>query len=265
MSESSSAPRAASRWLSRQSALLVLLLSVLTLVAWVFLLGLARRMAAPGGMLEMAMAGMPMPWTFRDALLMFAMWSIMMVGMMLPSATPMFLLYQHTLHQRLPADQRNLALLLFCGAYLLVWGGFSLAATLLQWLLDQRALLSLEMRSQKPWLGAAFLLGAGIYQLLPAKRACLRHCQSPLQFLLAYWRPGPSGAWRMGLAHGLYCLGCCWALMGVLFVVGLMNLLWVALIGAYVLLEKYLPGGAWLSRMSGLMLVLWGFLLLHAG
>ena len=243
--------------------MLLILLSALTGVAWLFLLDLARRMAAPGGMLAMAMEGMPMPWTLRDALLMFAMWSIMMVGMMLPSATPMFLLYQHSTRRRLPADQRNLALLLFCGAYLLVWGGFSLVATLLQWLLDQRALLSTEMRSQNHWLGAAFLLGAGLYQFLPAKHACLHRCQSPLQFLLAYWRPGSSGAWRMGLAHGLYCLGCCWALMGVLFVVGLMNLLWVALIGAYVLLEKYLPGGTWLSRTSGILLVLWGLLLLH--
>ena len=205
-----------------------------------------------------------MPWTARDAMLMLAMWSIMMVGMMLPSATPMFLLYQQTIRKRLPANQRNLALLLFCSAYLLIWTGFSLVATFLQWLLDQRALLSMDMRSQSQWLGTAFLLCAGLYQFVPAKRACLRHCQSPLQFLLGYWRPGPAGAWHMGLAHGLYCLGCCWALMGVLFVVGLMNLLWVALIGAYVLLEKYLPGNAWPSRISGLLLVLWGLWVLHS-
>ncbi|WP_375737645.1 DUF2182 domain-containing protein [Pseudomonas boanensis] len=257
-------PAAIPRKYGRQSLLLISLLSALTVVAWLFLLDLAQRMAAPGGMLEMAMEGMPMPWTIRDAVLMFAMWSIMMVGMMVPSATPMFLLYQQTIRKRLPTDQRNLALLLFCSAYLLVWSGFSLLATLLQWLLDQQALLSMNMRSQSQWLATAFLLCAGLYQFVPAKRACLRHCQSPLQFLLGYWRPGPSGAWHMGLAHGLYCLGCCWALMGVLFVVGLMNLLWVALIGAYVLLEKYLPAGGWLSRMSGLLLVLWGLLVLHS-
>lgn len=251
------------RWLGRQQLLLPFCLVALTGLSWLFLIDLARRMEAPGGMLEMAMEGMPMPWTLRDALLMFAMWSVMMVGMMLPSALPMMLLYQKTLGRRLPEGQRSLASGLFCGAYVVVWSLFSLAATLLQWLLDQFALLDFEMRSQSLWLAAGLLLGAGLYQFFPAKQACLQRCRSPLQFLLGYWRPGPAGAWRMGMAHGLYCLGCCWALMGLLFVGGLMNLLWVALLGAYVLLEKYLPGGQWLSKAGGVALILWGLLVLH--
>jgi predicted metal-binding membrane protein len=223
---------------------------------------MAIAMAAPGGMADMAMAGMPMPWSLVDALLMLAMWMVMMIGMMLPSALPMILLYQQILHKRPANAQRHLALLLFCLAYLAVWGGFSLVATALQWGLDQLALLSPAMRSQSHWLGAGLLLAAGVYQWLPGKAACLAHCRGPVQFLMSHWRPGVAGGWRMGLRHGLYCLGCCWALMGLLFVGGVMNLLWVALIGAYVLLEKILPHGLWLSRLAGALLIAWGFALL---
>ncbi|MDM8349176.1 DUF2182 domain-containing protein [Pseudomonas sp. sp1636] len=242
------------------------LLSLLTLigVAWLLLLRMAASMATPGGMADMAMAGMPMPWSLADALLMLAMWSVMMVGMMLPSALPMILLYQQMLRRYMAAPQRHWALLLFCLAYLLVWSGFGLIATALQWGLDRLALLSPQMRSQSHWLGAALLLGAGIYQWLPGKSACLAHCRGPVQFLLGHWRSGVVGGWLMGLKHGLYCLGCCWMLMGLLFVGGVMNLLWVALIGAYVLLEKLLPRGLWLGRSAGLLLSAWGLLLLFA-
>ncbi|MCY1556372.1 hypothetical protein D9M68_931120 [compost metagenome] len=118
------------------------------------------------------------------------------------------------------------------------------------------------MRSSSNALGASLLLVAGVYQWLPSKAVCLEHCRGPLHFLLGYWRPGILGGWRMGLAHGAYCLGCCWALMGLLFVVGVMNLLWVAVIGAFVLLEKTLPQGLWLGRLCGLLLLGWGLWLL---
>ncbi|NQD96460.1 DUF2182 domain-containing protein, partial [Pseudomonas sp. CrR25] len=163
-----------------------------------------------------------------------------------------------------PAPQRHLALLLFCLAYLLVWAGFSLLATALQWGLERLALLDPQMRSDSRVLGAALLIAAGVYQWLPAKAACLRHCHGPLQFLMSHWRTGAGGGWRMGLTHGLYCLGCCWALMGLLFVGGAMNLLWAALIGAYVLLEKVLPRGPWLGHIAGLLLLAWGLALLLA-
>ncbi|WP_339462062.1 DUF2182 domain-containing protein [Pseudomonas sp. EA_105y_Pfl2_R69] len=252
----------ASRRPSGEQLLFLLCLCALIGLAWLALLRMASGMSAPGGMADAAMAGMPMPWSLGDALLMFAMWAVMMIGMMLPSALPMLLLYQQILRKRMPTTRRHLALLLFCAAYVLVWTGFSLAATALQWALEQLALLSPEMRSSSNLLAAGLLLAAGIYQWLPHKAVCLEHCRGPLHFLLGYWQPGPLGGWRMGLAHGAYCLGCCWALMGLLFVVGVMNLLWVALLAAYVLLEKILPLGTWIARLGGLLLIVWSLLLL---
>ncbi|MBS7725013.1 DUF2182 domain-containing protein [Pseudomonas lalucatii] len=222
-------------------------------MAWWLLLRMAEDMAATGSML--AMAAMPMPWAARDALLMLAMWAVMMVGMMLPGALPMFLLYQQMLRRYLDPPERRLALLLFCLAYLLLWAAFGLLATALQWGLEQLALLDPQLRSNNRWLAAALLLTAGAYQWSPTKAACLAHCRGPVAFLLSHWRPGIGGGWRMGLAHAAYCLGCCWALMGLLFVAGVMNLLWVAAIGAYVLLEKTLPLGLWLGRCTGLLLI----------
>ena len=248
--------------LTGEQLLFLLCLLALTALAWLMLLQMARDMSAPGGMADAAMAGMLMPWSLADALLMFAMWVVMMVGMMLPSALPMLLIYQQMLRKRMPAPQRHLALLLFCSAYGLVWAGFALGATVLQWALEQLALLSPGMRSSSTALGAGLLLVAGVYQWLPSKAVCLEHCRGPLHFLLGYWRPGVLGGWRMGLAHGAYCLGCCWALMGLLFVVGVMNLLWVAVIGAFVLLEKNLPQGLWLGRLCGLLLLGWSLWLL---
>jgi predicted metal-binding membrane protein len=248
--------------LTGEQVLFLLCLLALTALAWLMLLQMARDMSAPGGMADAAMAGMLMPWSLADALLMFAMWVVMMVGMMLPSALPMLLIYQQMLRKRMPAPQRHLALLLFCGAYGLVWTGFALGATALQWALEQLALLSPGMRSSSTALGAGLLLVAGVYQWLPSKAVCLEHCRGPLHFLLGYWRPGVLGGWRMGLAHGAYCLGCCWALMGLLFVVGVMNLLWVAVIGVFVLLEKNLPHGLWLGRICGLLLLGWSLWLL---
>lgn len=252
----------ASRRLSGEQLLFLLCLLALTALAWLALQRMASGMSGPGGMADAAMAGMLMPWSLGDALLMFAMWAVMMIGMMLPSALPMLLLYQQLLRTRMPTARRHLALLLFCAAYALVWIGFALTATALQWALEQLALLSPEMRSSSTLLAAALLLAAGIYQWLPHKMACLEHCRGPLHFLLGYWQPGLLGGWRMGLAHGAYCLGCCWALMGLLFVVGVMNLLWVALLAAYVLLEKTLPLGPWLARLGGLLLIAWSLLLL---
>ncbi|OPG69071.1 hypothetical protein B1219_27685 [Pseudomonas ogarae] len=251
-----------SKRLTGEQWLLLLCLLALTALAWLLLLRMARDMSAPGGMADVAMAGMLMPWSLSDALLMFVMWVVMMIGMMLPSALPMLLIYQQMLRKRMPAPQRHLALLLFCSAYVLVWAGFALGATALQWALEQLALLSPGMRSTSTALGAGLLLVAGVYQWLPSKAVCLEHCRGPLHFLLSYWRPDVLGGWRMGLAHGAYCVGCCWALMGLLFVVGVMNLLWVAVIGAFILLEKNLPQGLWLSRLCGGLLLGWSLWLL---
>lgn len=220
-------------------------------LAWLVLRRMATAMAMP------EMAGMPMPptpWTIGDLSLRLAMWVVMMAGMMLPSAMPMILLFRRVAgRQSHPAAR----VALFTSAYILVWSGFSLLATLLQQALEHLALSSPMAMQASPGIGALILIGAGLYQWMPAKRACLDQCRSPLSFLLRYplthWRD----AWRLGLAHGLYCVGCCWALMCVLFAVGVMNLLWVAALSVFVLLEKTLPG-IWLPRLSGALLISWG-------
>jgi len=186
---------------------------------------------------------------------MFTMWAIMMVGMMLPSATPTTLVYAAVARK---ADREGTPVApaaIFVLGYLLMWTVFSLGATAAQWALEAAALLSPMMVSTSPALGGALLIGAGVYQLTPMKDACLEHCRSPAHFISAHWRPGSLGAFRMGIEHGAYCLGCCWILMGLLFVGGVMNLLWIAAITLYVLLEKVLPYGLGRGRFAGVAMI----------
>jgi predicted metal-binding membrane protein len=153
-----------------------------------------------------------------------------------------------------------IAVLLFGLGYVAVWVGFSVCAALAQWALHEAALLSSNMAATSPLLGGVILVAAGAYQLTPAQGTCLRHCQSPLGFLLSHWREGLSGALQMGFRHGAYCLGCCWALMGVLFAVGVMNLAWVAGITAFILLEKTGRMGALVARVGGVAMIALGIL-----
>jgi predicted metal-binding membrane protein len=153
----------------------------------------------------------------------------------------------------------------FVLGYLLAWTGYAVLAALGQSLLHSAALLSPAMASASPLLGGALLLLAGVYQWLPVKGACLSHCRSPLGFFTAEWREGVSGALVMGLRHGSYCVGCCWALMALLFVAGVMNLLWVAVIAGFVLAEKVVPNGRLLGRVTGALLAGWGLWLIVAG
>jgi predicted metal-binding membrane protein len=213
-----------------------------------------RYMASMAGMEEMMAPG-PAGWRAADFIAMLVMWVVMMVAMMLPSAAPLLLLYARMART---GEERGKALAptgAFAAGYLLAWTAFSLAATLLQWALDRGALLSTRMAASTPWLGAAFLIGAGVYQLTPAKRACLVHCRSPIDFLMHHWRPGFTGAVRMGVEHGLYCVGCCWVLMGLLFVGGVMNLAWIAALSILVLIEKVAPRGDLLAFSAGWLLV----------
>lgn len=210
----------------------------------------------------MAQMGMVMdaPWRAADVLFTFLMWSVMMIGMMSAPAAPVLLLFADMQARR---GERGLSMpvLLFGLGYLTVWAGFSACAALAQWGLHEAAFLSPEMAASSRMLGGAILIGAGVYQLTRAKRACLRHCQSPLGFLMSQWRDGAGGALRMGLRHGRYCLGCCWALMGVLFAVGIMNLAWVGVLTVFILLEKVVPAGALVSRVGGVVLIASGILL----
>jgi len=189
---------------------------------------------------------------------MLAMWWVMMAAMMLPSATPLILLFAAVQRKQREANNPFVPTGVLVGGYLVVWAIFGAAATLLQWSLDRSALLTMSMSLTSPLLGAALLVAAGVYQFTPVKGACLRHCRSPLGFVTAHWRPGTGGAFRMGLTHGVYCLGCCWVLMGLLFVGGVMNLIWVGGLALYVLVEKVMPRGHWVRYLSGGLLVAWG-------
>lgn len=232
-------------------------LILLTALAWAYLFHLDREMSAAmkygQAMADMGMS-MDMPWTTTDVVVAFAMWAVMMVGMMTPSAAPVVLLFAGMRHrsgaQRVPA-----VVAAFVTGYLLVWVLFSAGAALAQWGLHQAALLSPAMTTSSARLGAAILIAAGVYQLTPFKGTCLTHCRSPLGFLMSHWREGTIGALRMGVIHGTYCLGCCWALMCVLFVVGVMNLMWVAAIAIFVLVEKVGPAGTFVARAAGIAMI----------
>lgn len=227
-------------------------LAAVVLLAWVYL----WRSAAGMGPAAMAMGTVPR--SAGSIALTFVMWAVMMVGMMLPSASPAILLYGAMVRKNLARGTTLPALWTFAGAYLLVWVGFSAAATLLQALLEEVSLMTPAMSLASARLSALALIAAGLYQFTPMKHACLSKCRNPVEFFVARWRPGPAGAFRMGLEHGAYCLGCCWVLMLLLFVTGVMNLAWVALIAAFVFAEKLLRAGRLVAYTAGTLLVLTG-------
>ena len=227
--------------------------------AWAYLLlgaGIEMEMMDIGGGQMMAM---PQEWSPPYAVLIFVMWVVMMVAMMLPSAAPTVLLVAALAGNRLAnSNLVPVTAMLFASGYLLVWCGFSLAATGLQWGLEEAGLLSQTMALGNAILAGAVLIAAGVYQWTPLKDTCLKHCRSPTEFLVRHWHRGTFGAIRIGVRHGLFCLGCCWMLMALLFVGGLMNLAWIALIALVVLFEKTMPWGGRMSRLTGALLAAWG-------
>ncbi|MBW7470757.1 DUF2182 domain-containing protein [Marinobacter sp. M216] len=237
----------------------VTLVGLLTIagLCWLYVFGLASEMASmsPGDMMAFK------HWTPAYFAMMVVMWSVMMVAMMTPSAAPMILLYRQVARKNQLAGGM-LGTALFAGGYLLVWGLFSLTATALQWLLEESALLSPQMRSQNQVFSGVVLIAAGIYQFSSLKQACLRRCRGPLLFITRYWRSGLKGAFEMGLRHGTYCVGCCAALMALLFVGGVMDLSVIAAIAVVVLLEKLIPGGEWLARAFGALAIGLGVVLI---
>ena len=232
-------------------------IALISVLAWTYLLHLDREMSSSMAhdrmMTEMGMT-MDMPRTSADGFFTFAMWTVMMIGMMAGPATPMLLLFAGMQRTR-ASGPVPMALPSFGLGYLAVWAGFSACAAIAQEALHRAALLSPAMAASSPRVAGAILMAAGVYQLTPFKGACLTWCRSPLGFLMSSWRDGALGAFRMGLRHGLYCLGCCWALMCVLFAVGVMNLLWVAGLTALVLLEKVGPFGAIAARVAGVIMI----------
>jgi predicted metal-binding membrane protein len=233
----------------------VVLLALLPMVSWIWIAVMARDMYGP--MTGASAWMMTAQWDVPHLLLLWAMWAVMMTGMMLPSASPMLLLYG-VIARRSAQRLASLQIYAFAAGYLVVWTVFSLGATALQRILAAFLLVSSMMEIASPRTGATLLLIAGVYQLTPIKLACLQTCQSPLGFLMSRWRNGLSGAFGMGLEHGAYCVGCCWALMLLLFAGGVMNLTVIAALTAFVAFEKLAPFGLYGARVSGVLLVLAG-------
>lgn len=247
---SSAAMRARDRAVPLTSLVLLIGLS------WLYLWREAQSMSAmPAGI---ASAGSMSVWSVPAVVLTFLMWTVMMVGMMLPSAAPAILLFASVVRRNAARGVVLGAIWLFVAGYLAAWTAFSAAATVLQLALRQASWLSAGMSSASVWLSGTILVIAGIYQLLPFKNVCLETCRSPLTAFLSRWRPGHVGSLHMGWDHGWSCVGCCWALMLILFVAGVMNLLSIALIAGFVFVEKVLPAGALTSRVAGVGLVLSG-------
>ena len=233
-------------------------LFAVTALAWLYLVLMARDMGAMPSMGDALARPRAAPWTAVDFVLMFVMWAVMMVGMMLPSASPMILMFARINRGRGGKVGPLVPTGIFVAGYVAVWTAFSLAATVAQWILQDVGLLSPMMAGTSALFGGLVLVAAGIYQWTPLKHACLRHCQTPLGFLMTRWRDGTGGAFRMGLGHGAYCVGCCWVLMALLFVGGVMNLVWVAALAALVFAEKIVPPGPWPPRIAGAVLFSWG-------
>ena len=243
-----------------QRVVILAALAAIVAIAWLYLFAAAADMRTAMAGMDRAMA-MPAKGPL-ELLLLLAMWWVMMAGMMLPGAAPVILTFANVNRSRRTRGEPYVPTALFAAGYLLAWGGFSVAATLAQWALEKATLLSpMDMAANSRVLGGLLFIAAGLYQVTPVKLACLRSCRSPLDFVLNHWRDGPGGALRMGAAHGFYCLGCCWILMLLLFVGGVMNLLWVAGLAAVVFVEKLVPG-PWFGRMVGALLATGGVWLL---
>ena len=248
----------------RRDRLVVLAgLGGVTVLAWLYLILLAAGMVdGPGAMGEAMANARPIPWTAGDFALMVLMWSVMMVGMMLPGATPMILLFAMINREKREAGYPFVPTGAFALGYAGAWTAFSLFATILQWALHSAALLSPMLVSTSAVLAGALFIAAGTYQLTPLKHACFKNYRSPVHFIMTRWRNGSIGALRMGLEHGAYCVGCCWFLMGLLFALGVMNLLWVAALTILVLVEKAGRRGEWTARISGVAMLAGGLTLL---
>src|SRR4051794_15382572 len=246
-------------------------IGIIVALAWSYVLWLANDMDMGGmDMTGFRMAGFGImlpanePWRAVEFAYVFAMWAVMMVGMMAPSAAPMILMYARAGRQGKAQGKPFAATGWFAAGYLLTWSGFSLAATFLQWVVERAALLDSRMAIAGNVLGAIVLIAAGVYQWTPLKDVCLAQCQSPFWFLMRHggFRDDVRGCLLLGLRHGGYCVGCCWLLMALLFVGGVMNVLWIALLALLVLFEKLAPAGRWIARAAGIACVAMGAWLL---
>lgn len=254
MKQPDARPFAVLEYMLRHQRLLLSLILLLTVsLSWLWIAAMARDMY--GSMQGLSAWMMTPAWDATHLLLLWAMWAVMMVAMMLPSASPILLLYLQAARVRKEESPASLRVYALAGGYLSVWAVFSVGATWLQRVLAMQGILSPMMEPASTTPSALLLLIAGIYQMTPLKRACLQACRSPLSFLMGRWRSGWTGAYRMGIEHGAYCLGCCWALMLLLFAGGVMNLAVIVALTAWVLVEKLLPAGEYSARVSGALLI----------
>jgi predicted metal-binding membrane protein len=248
--------------LQRDRCIVLAALAAVVALSWVYLAYIVVAQPAMD-MDAISMAAMPPPvWDVRYFAATLVMWMVMMIGMMLPSAAPTLLLFDALEMQRGAPSHHSTAL--FGAGYMLAWGAFSVLAATTQWALSAAKLLSATMIA-KPVFGGVLLALAGAYQFTPWKTACLRQCRSPAEFLSRHYRPGPLRPLSMGLRHGVYCIGCCWALMVLLFAFGVMNLLWVAVLAVFVLAEKVAPAGALIGRIGAVAMISGGAMLMALG
>jgi predicted metal-binding membrane protein len=264
--------------LLRRDRLVVLsALSAITILAWAHVIYLAAQMEM-GGMdmsgfrMAVTATGMLMmpafqQWSLTEFVLTFLMWVVMMVGMMTPSAAPIILLYARGGRQAAADGKPFASTVWFLSGYMIAWTAFALAATGAQWALDRAALLTATMAAASTVLGGAVLIAAGLYQWTPLKEKCLVQCQSPVTFIQRNggFRRDALGSLRLGATHGAFCVGCCWALMTLLFVGGVMNMLWISAIAVFVLAEKVIPAGRIIARTAGVIFMVGGLWILLAG
>ena len=249
---------------------IVVTLVTLVCVSWIYLVyvsnGISDMEMSSSMKNNMGMGamkpGVPMPWGVGDWISMLIMWSVMMIGMMIPSASPMIILFARLKTQKSAQVKSYIPTLVFVSGYVVIWSGFSILATIANYILHSNAMMSGMMgETTSSIVGGVLLVAAGIFQFTPIKKACLNKCRTPMGFLMTNWKDGNSGALRMGLEHGTYCLGCCWLLMALLFVLGVMNLVWIAALALFVLIEKMAPNAQWIGWISGVALIIWGGLL----
>ena len=232
-------------------------LAAVATLSWIYLICMDWGMRHMDVGMNMVIMPAMQHWSAWDLVLVFLMWAVMMVAMMVPAASPVILLFAEINRRRNEHQGTFVSTGQFLLGYLTVWTGFSVLATLAQWGLLTTALVSPMMESTSKALDGGLLLAAGLFQFSRLKYACLAHCRSPMGFLATEWRDGSGGAFKMGLKHGGYCLGCCWTLMGLLFAFGVMNLLWVAVISGFVLLEKIISANQLISRLGGILFIGW--------
>jgi predicted metal-binding membrane protein len=248
--------------LKRDRIVIIFCLILISLLAWLYIIYLYRQMFYMN--MDALFFAMPMTpaWTATDFILLFLMWFVMMIAMMTPSVAPLILIFAMVNRKRKEQQNPFVPTGYLLAGYFFIWAAFSLLATSLQWLLQHISLLTPEMRITSKILGGSILIVAGIFQFTPLKQACLNYCRTPVDFIHRNWKEGKTGGMRMGIENGIYCVGCCWVLMVLLFVSGIMNLLWVALISLFVLIEKISTQIRWVSPVVGVALIIYGLIIL---